>query len=400
MELNEKEKSLLDAVEIKVKETSENLIKEAIKNASSKADIELLRSEIQKMDKTELVEKMNKRLDEMEVLLKEKKSGMEGKSFKEQLLEHLNIDAVRNDIKSNRPVKLELKANMSMTGSTTGQAGRVQFAPGINFEPLRGLMLSGIIPEYPTESNAVFYLDATSPVGAPAFINDSEEAPNKSWTFVQKTAAVKDISVHSVYSQNMVDDIENFASQIDQRLFNELMDKYDEKLYNGASTGTDEFDGLTFYASAFAVADASLKTSSPNLRDVLNASCAQVEAANGHPNFVLLNPVDFRALKNKKLTTGEYALPWDISPVLMVDGLFVIANTGVTMGEFLVGDSTKGEQHIRQAFTINIDPYTLSTQRGIRVTLTKRAAFLVRTNDATSFVKGNIATAITSLTAV
>lgn len=37
-------------------------------------------------------------------------------------------------------------------------------------------------------------------------------------------------------------------------------------------------------------------------------------------------------------------------------------------------------------------------KRAIRVTLTKRAAFFVRTGDAKAFVKGSIASAITALT--
>ncbi len=338
----------------------------------------------------------------MEVILKDRKATTSDKSYKEQILEYLNTDAIRQDIKSGRPVNLELKAavDMSITGTTTGQVGRIQYAPGINFDPLKGLMLANVIPEYPTQSNAVFYYDAVTPEGEPAFINDSETAPQKSWTLVQKTAPVKDVSVWAAYSQDMVDDIDNFASQINSRLFSELMEKYDEKLYNGASAGTDEFDGLTFYAAAFAVADASLKTTVPNLRDVLNAAYAQVAAAKGKPNFVLLNPIDFRALKNKKLTTGEYALPWDIAPVLLIDGLMVIANTAVTKDNFLVGDSTKGEQHIRQSIAMTIDPYTLSTKRAIRVTLAKRAAFLVRSGDASSFVKGTISAATTALTAI
>lgn len=53
---------------------------------------------------------------------------------------------------------------------------------------------------------------------------------------------------------------------------------------------------------------------------------------------------------------------------------------------------------LRQSLRLTIDPYTLSTKRAIRVTLTKRAAFFVRTGDAKAFVKGSIATAITALT--
>ena len=92
--------------------------------------------------------------------------------------------------------------------------------------------------------------------------------------------------MYAAYSQDMIDDIDNFAAQINQRLINELMVVYDQKLYNGG--GTDEFYGLTQYAQDFAVADNSLKTTTPNLRDVLNAACAQVEANAGNPTSYCL----------------------------------------------------------------------------------------------------------------
>lgn len=394
MELNEKEKELLTAIETKMAET--------MKGVASIDEVKSLQKKLNELNNTELIEKINKRIDSVEVMLKEQATKKSEKPIIDQIKEALHTDAIRMELKNGRSVSLELKAasDMSFSGTSSGQAGRVEFAPGIGFDPLRGLMLANIIPEYPTDANAVFYIDALNEQGAPAFVTDATAAPQKSWTITQLTAAVKDVAVYAAYSSNMVDDIDNFASQINQRLMNELMVKYDEKLYSGnQSTNPEEFNGLSYYAQVFSVADNSLKTASPNLRDVLNAACAKVEAVGGKPNFVLLNPIDFRALKNTKLTTGEYALPWDISPVLMVDGLMVIANSGIAKDNFLVGDSTKGEQHIRQSLSLVIDPYTLSTKRAVRVTLAKRAAFFVRSGDAKLFVKGTISAAKTALTA-
>lgn len=394
MELNEKEKELLTAIETKMAET--------MKGVASIDEVKSLQKKLNELNNTELIEKINKRIDSVEVMLKEQATKKSEKPIIDQIKEALHTDAIRMELKNGRSVSLELKAasDMSFSGTSSGQAGRVEFAPGIGFDPLRGLMLANIIPEYPTDANAVFYIDALNEQGAPAFVTDATAAPQKSWTITQLTAAVKDVAVYAAYSSNMVDDIDNFASQINQRLMNELMVKYDEKLYSGnQNTNPEEFNGLSYYAQVFSVADNSLKTASPNLRDVLNAACAKVEAVGGKPNFVLLNPIDFRALKNTKLTTGEYALPWDISPVLMVDGLMVIANSGIAKDNFLVGDSTKGEQHIRQSLSLVIDPYTLSTKRAVRVTLAKRAAFFVRSGDAKLFVKGTISAAKTALTA-
>jgi len=393
MELNEKEKQLLEAIEQKMADKT--------KGFANAEEIQKQMAELKSLIEAKDLEGVQKRLDEIDIKLKEKKPEVSTKSIREQLLEHLNKDEVMNDIRKGRSVSLELKAPTDMSLATSsGQAGRVEFAPTIGFDLLRGLMLANLLPEYPTNANAVFYLDATSPEGGAGFVRDNAEAPQLSWTISQQSAPVKDVAVYAAYSQDMIDDIDNFAAQINQRLINELMVVYDQKLYNGyAPNHPEEFNGLTYYAKPFEVKDNSLKTTAPNLRDVLNAACAQVEANAGKPNFVLLNPIDYRALKNTKTTEGHYVLPWDISPVLMVDGLYVIANPGIAKGNFLVGDRTKGEQHIRQDMQIVIDPYTLSTKRAIRVTLTKRAAFFVRTGDAKAFVAGSIAAAINDLTA-
>jgi HK97 family phage major capsid protein len=393
MELNEKEKQLLEAIEKKMADKT--------KGFANAEEIKAQMAELKSLIEAKDFEGVQKRLDEIDIKLKEKKPEVSTKSIREQLLEHLNKDEVLNDIRKGRSVSLELKAatDMSFAGTSSGQAGRVEFAPNIGFDLLRGLMLANLLPEYPTNANAVFYLDATSPQGGAGFVKDDTAAPQRSWTISQQSAPVKDVAVYAAYSQDMIDDIDNFAAQINQRLMSELMVQYDQKLYNGdAGTNPEEFNGLTYYAQAFAVADNALQTTTPNLRDVLNAACAQVEANNGKPNFVLLNPIDYRALKNTKAADGHYVLPWDISPVLMVDGLYVIPNTGVSVGEFLVGDATKGEQHVRQSLNLMIDPYTLSTKRAVRVTLSKRAAFFVKSSDAKAFVKGNIAAAITALT--
>lgn len=395
MELNEKEKELLKTIEQKMAEQTNGFAKTE--------EIQKQMAELKSLIEAKDLEGVQKRLDEIDIKLKEKKPEVSTKSIREQLLEHLNKDEVMNDIRKGRSVSLELKdaSDMSFSGTSSGKPGRIEFAQGIGFDLIRGLMLANLLPEFPTNGNAVYYIDATNVQGGPSFVNDSTAAPQESWTIAQKTASVKDVSVYAAYSQNMLDDIDNFGSQITNRLYEELLRKYDEKLYNGnETTHPEEFNGLYYYSQSFAVQDASLKTPSPNLRDVLNAAAAQIEYNKGQANFCLLNPVDWRALKNQKLGTSnaQYVMPWDMTPVLMADGLYVIANPGITKGNFLVGDRTKGEQHIRQDMQIVIDPYTLSTKRAIRVTLTKRAAFFVRTGDAKAFVSGSIAAAITALT--
>lgn len=400
MELNEKEMELVKTIEAKMAEKTSELLKGVITKEQHDNAINDLKALIEKANSGKLQEQIdavNIKLKEMEV------KGVKGESLHEQVMKQLHTDEVARAIRKGEIVTLELKAasDMSFSGTSSGNPGRIEFSQGIGFDLIRGLMLANLLPEFPTNGNAVYYIDATNVQGAPSFVNDSTVAPQESWTIAQKTASVKDVSVYAAYSQNMLDDIDNFGSQITNRLYEELLRKYDEKLYNGdETTYPQEFNGLSYYAQAFAVQDASLKTQSPNLRDVLNAAAAQIEYNNGQANFCLLNPVDWRALKNQKLGTSnaQYVMPWDMSPVLMADGLYVIANPGIAKGNFLVGDRTKGEQHIRQDMQIVIDPYTLSTKRAIRVTLTKRAAFFVRTGDAKAFVKGSISAAITALT--
>lgn len=393
MDLNEKEKVLLDTLESKLNE----------KASSYSAAVETVKAgltEVREKDMKALETLLVKRMDELEALAKAAKPA-ERLGLKEQVAKELGKDEVMRSIKSKQVVDLEFKeaSDMSFAGTSSGQPGRIEFAPGIGFNLLNGIMLANLLPEYPCNSNTVYYIDATSPQGGPDFINDSETAPQWSATITQNAAPIKDVSVYSAYSNNMMDDIDNFSAYINDHLQQLLIRKYDEKLYNGAASGTDEFNGLTYYAQTFSLPDASLKTTSPNLRDVLNAACAQVENNKGKANFVLLNPIDFRALKNIKDTTGQYAMPWDLSPLMMIDGLAVIANPAVTNDNFLVGDFTKAAQYVRQSLRLTIDPYTFSTKNAIRVTLTKRATLIVHAGDAYNFVKGVISTAKTALTA-
>lgn len=391
MELNEKEKELLSAIEQKMAEAitgSNEQVKEL------RAEIEAIKS---KADNSELKE----RLDKMELTLKTADMRPKNtKSLNQQIIE--NLEQYKSDIQKGNKVAFEIKAasDMSFAGTSSGQAGRVEYAQGLGFDLLRGVMLANLLPELPTSGNAVFYLDATNQQGGANTILDSDTAPQTSWTIAQNSAPIRDVSVYAAYSKDMADDIDNFGAYISQRLINEVMVKYDEKLYNGnTSTRPTDFNGLTYYAQTFAVADDALKTTTPNLRDVLNAAAAQVEANNGKANFCLLNPIDFRALKNSKGSDGHYLLPWDLSPVFMLDGFLVIPNSGVTKDNFLIGDSSKATQYVRNSLIVEVDPCSLSSSRAIKVIVTKRATLVVTAGDAKAFIKGVISTAKTALIA-
>lgn len=391
MELNEKEKELLTAIEQKISETING---NESQMSALKSEIEALKSRVESSE-------LKERLDRMELSMKSIGSRSIGsKSLNEQIREGLEQNMA--EIRKGSKVSFEVKAvsNMSFDGTSSGQAGRIEFAPGIGFDPLRGVMLANLLPELPTSGNAVFYMDAVNQQGGADSILDSAEAPQTSWTIAQNSSPIRDVSVYAAYSKDMADDIDNFGAYISQRLINEVAVKYDEKLYNGnTSIRQADFNGLTYYAQTFAVQDNSLKVASPNLRDVLNAAAAQVEANRGKANFCLLNPIDFRALKVSKASDAHYILPWDLSPVLMIDGFVVIANTGVPKDNFLIGDSTKATQYVRNSLIVEVDPYSLSSSRAIKVIVTKRATLVVPSANAGSFVKGVISTAKTALIA-
>ena len=401
MELNEKEKVLLDTLESKLNE----------KASSYSAAVETIKAglaEVREKDMKALETLLVKRMDELEVLVKDVKAGKianEEKSFDEQLKEKMMSSF--DDMKAGRTVNFEVggdirqkdAATMTIGTSVTGDVPRKVKLPDFFAPAGNGLWASGLIQEIPTTGNSVSITELYNEQGAPVFHDESHSSALMSWSWREKNFKIKDVSAYAKFSKNMLDDIDNFIMQLQNLLMNRVAIKMDAAMISGnETTYPEQFNGLATIATPWAAGGK--KTYKPNEKDVIEVAIGLSQSNNGYPNAIVINPTDLVNLKIAKAGLNNAILQYQGFDGT-ISGLKTIVSNQITAGKFLVLDSNKAKLHVRTPYEITISNSANDgdfTKRLITVNITKRCTLVISANDYGSVVYGDFTTAKTALT--
>lgn len=401
MELNEKEKVLLDTLESKLNE----------KASSYSAAVETVKAglaEVREKDMKALETLLVKRMDELEVLVKDVKAGKianEEKSFDEQLKEKMMSSF--DDIKAGRTVNFEVggdirqkaAATMTIGTSVTGDVPRKVKLPDFFAPAGNGLWASGLIQEIPATGNSVSITELYDEQGTPVFHDESHSSALMSWSWREKIFKIKDVSAYAKFSKNMLDDIDNFIMQLQNLLMNRVAIKMDAAMISGnETTYPEQFNGLATIATPWAAGGK--KTYKPNEKDVIEVAIGLSQSNNGYPNAIVINPSDLVNLKIAKAGKDNAILQYPGFDGT-ISGLNTIVSNQIPAGKFLVLDSNKAKLHVRTPYEITISNSANDgdfTKRLITVNITKRCTLVISANDYGSVVYGEFATAKTALT--
>jgi len=401
MELNEKEKVLLDTLESKLNE----------KASSYSAAVETIKAglaEVREKDMKALETLLVKRMDELEVLVKDVKAGKianEEKSFDEQLKEKMMSSF--DDMKAGRTVNFEVggdirqkaAATMTIGTSVTGDVPRKVKLPDFFAPAGNGLWASGLIQEIPTTGNSVSITELYNEQGAPVFHDESHSSALMSWSWREKNFKIKDVSAYAKFSKNMLDDIDNFIMQLQNLLMNRVAIKMDAAMISGNENDyPEQFNGLATIATPWAAGGKA--TYKPNEKDVIEVAIGISQSNNGYPNAIVINPSDLVNLKIAKAGKDNAIL---LYPGFdgTISGLNTIVSNQIAAGKFLVLDSNKAKLHVRTPYEITISNSANDgdfTKRLITVNITKRCTLVISANDYGSVVYGDFTTAKTALT--
>lgn len=403
MELNEKEKVLLDTLESKLNE----------KASSYSAAVETVKAglaEVREKDMKALETLLVKRMDELEVLVKEVKAGKianEEKSFDEQLKE--KIMSSFDDMKAGRTVNFEVggdirqkaAATMTIGTSVSGDVPRKVKLPDFFAPAGNGLWASGLIQEIPATGNSVSITELYDEQGAPVFHDESQSSALMSWSWREKIFKIKDVSAYAKFSKNMLDDIDNFIIQLQNLLMNRVAIKMDAAMISGnETTYPEQFNGLATIATPWAAGGK--VTYKPNEKDVIEVAIGLSQSNNGYPNAIVINPSDLVNLKIAKAGKDNAILQYPGFDGT-ISGLNTIVSNQITAGKFLVLDSNKAKLHVRTPYEITISNSANDgdfTKRLITVNITKRCTLVISANDYGSVVYGDFTTAKTALTLI
>ena len=303
--------------------------------------------------------------------------------------------------KSGASVQFTMKAvgTMALSTNTTGQIPQAERENGITRIVRRNPFILELVNVGSILSNVWEWVEQKNPEGGAGMTAEGAIKSQADFDLVVASANVKKVTAYIKVTKEMLDDVALMRSEIDQELTELINLKIDEQLLNGNGL-TVNLTGIVTNATAYSAGAFALSIPTPTNYDVLATAINQVRVNLFEPTYIVLHPTDVTRMKLSKGTDGHYVLP----PFTSVDGtnvegIRVVANTGVTIDKFLVGDFTKAGVRFKDGLTINVgyenDDFTKNL---VTILAEARLVQRVKSNHYGAFVYGDFSDARTALT--
>lgn len=303
--------------------------------------------------------------------------------------------------KSGASVQITLKAAGTMAESTniTGIIPQGERETGITRTVRRNPYILQLVNIGTIMSNLWEWVEQKNPDGGAGMTAEAAAKSQADFDLVLASASVKKVTAYIKVTKEMLDDVELLRSEIDQELSELINLKIDDQILTGTGSGAN-LTGILQNATAWAAGSFALAIPTPNNFDVLRTAINQVRVNLFEPTDIVMHPTDVTAMDLVKDTTGQYVLPpFSTTNGTVISGIRVVANTGVTLGSFLVGDFTKSGVRFKEGITVNVgyenDDFTKNL---VTILAEARLVHRVKSNHYGAFVKGTLSTAITALT--
>ena len=317
---------------------------QALESATGKAD-EMLKSEI-----SNLANKFNERLDEMEVANKKhfEAKANENLSFKGGLVKSINEGAIENLVKGNsRSASFEVKADMTVGADFTGEVIPADRVPGYKFDPTRPVHIRQLIPQGSTSSDVIRFVKESGYSNGAATAAEGATLAQSDFDMTASDSNVRKIGTYFRISEEMLADTPQLTSYISARAPEKLLNVEDTQVLSGNGSAPN-LSGIITDAADFDVSSGGAfyqSVDAANEFDVLVASLNQLALSNYQASYILLHPTDFHKILLLKDTQNNYLKDQvysGLQPNFM--GVPVIINNAISAGSFLCGNFNVGTQ--------------------------------------------------------
>ncbi|WP_151768899.1 phage major capsid protein [Acinetobacter colistiniresistens] len=209
-------------------------------------------------------------------------------------------------------------------------------------KPNQRLTVRDLLAPGRMNSNAIAYLRETGFVNKAAVVPENTAKPYSEITFEEQLESAKTIAHMLKASKQILDDLPQLQSFINNRLLNGLKRVEDTQLLFGSGTGNN-LNGVYTQASAYV---APIAIADPTKVDIIRLAMLQAALADYFATGTVLHSKDWTAIQLLKDTTGAYlfASPFGtMTPSLW--GLPVAETNQAGMdGNFLTGAFSEGAQ--------------------------------------------------------
>jgi HK97 family phage major capsid protein len=238
---------------------------------------------------------------------------------------------------------MELHATtLTEGGGSGGPLVLPQIVPGIVPLLFRKPMVSDLLPQGVTGSNALLYLQETTFTNAATPVLEGTAKPESALVFAQKTAPVQKIAHFLPVTEEMLEDVPAIRDYIDSRLRLGLDLTEDDQLLNGNGTAPNLM-GLLNVPGQTPVLPRGADT---NMDALFKQATIIATTAYVQPDAYVLNPANWQAIQLAKNTQGNYmgAGPWSGAQPPTLWGYPVAVTPSIAVGTGLVGGFQMGAQ--------------------------------------------------------
>jgi len=302
---------------------------------------------------------------------------------------------------SGKSVRFTLKAAGTMAESTniTGIIPQGEREAGITRTVRRQPYILQLVNVGTIMSNLWEWVEQKNPDGGAGMTAEGAAKSQADFDLVLASASVKKVTAYIKVTKEMLDDVALLRSEIDQELTELINLKIDDQILSGSGSGAN-LTGITTNATAWAAGAFANAVPTPNKTDVLRVAINQVMVGQFQPNYIVMHPTDVASMDLQKGEDGHYLLPpFATIGGTSVKGIPIIANTGMTIDKFLVGDFTKSGVRFKEGLTVNVgyenDDFTKNL---VTILAEARLVHRVKSNHYGAFVYGDFSDAITALT--
>lgn len=338
-------------------------------------------------------------------LRNKRESGIEGKTFAQQIKEQIEANKERYDAYKSgatQTLKLSLdlaaaqKASANMTTANINSTGNVvstSVVPGLigpmDIEP----MVTNFCDVARTNSAIIYYVEKKNRDGSTIFIAEGAAKNKIDFDLVRNTSEARKVADYIKVTDEMLDDVEFMAAEIESELMYQIRKAASAGVLSGNGTAPN-LKGITASAQAYALT--TVLTDAPTNSDALIAAATQIKINGGMPTHAFLSPVDYANMKIKKGTTGHYVMVGNEVAQLPFQ---VIEIADFTVGKLLMGDMRKSKVRVLQDITVEYgydsDDFTKNFKT---VRAETRLHHYIADNHAAAFVYDDIADIVTAIT--
>lgn len=316
----------------------ENETLELVKKAAARVEALTTENATLKGSATELSERMSE-LERLAVTPRGK-FNTAAKSAGHQFIES---DSFNNLVRAERgKASLSLKSTLTLSGTSAGSMVVPDHLAGVESLPFRKISIRDVLSSGSTNSSSVEFVKQTGRTNAAATVAETLTKPEATLTYMLQNAPVRTIAVTLPASRQILSDAPMLQSMIDAELTYMLRDVEERQILSGDGSGSNIL-GIIPQSTAFV---APFTIASPTMIDKLLLALAQSEALNYTPDFIALNPLDWRLIQSLKDTMGRYLAngPFNADQVARLWSTRIVPTQGIDVDKFLVGDGARGAQ--------------------------------------------------------